>query len=69
MEPVPGYAAASWDRGYGDFALKPDLATLHRVPWLEGTALVLATCWITTTNRCRIRRERSCDASSTGSPR
>jgi len=42
MEPVPGYAAASWDRGYGDFVLKPDLATLRRLPWLDGTALVLA---------------------------
>jgi glutamine synthetase len=42
MEPVPGYAAASWDRGYGDFVLKPDLSTLRRIPWLEGTALVLA---------------------------
>src|SRR6476620_3816512 len=41
MEPVPGYAAASWDKGYGDFVMKPDLATLRRVPWLEGTALVL----------------------------
>ena len=41
MEPVPGYAAASWTQGYGDFVLKPDLATLRRVPWLEGTALVL----------------------------
>lgn len=41
MEPVPGYAAASWEKGYGDFVLKPDLATLRRVPWLEGTALVL----------------------------
>jgi glutamine synthetase len=41
MEPVPGYAAASWTKGYGDFVLKPDLATLRRVPWLEGTALVL----------------------------
>jgi glutamine synthetase len=41
MEPVPGYAAASWQRGYGDFALKPDLDTLRRVPWLEATALVL----------------------------
>jgi glutamine synthetase len=38
---VPGYAAASWDKGYGDFVLKPDLATLRKVPWLEGTALVL----------------------------
>lgn len=42
MEPVPGYRAASWEKGYGDFVLKPDLATLRRVPWLEGTALVLA---------------------------
>ena len=41
MEPVSGYAAASWDKGYGDFALKPDLTTLRRIPWLEGTALVL----------------------------
>jgi glutamine synthetase len=42
MEPVPGYAAASWDKGYGDFVLKPDLTTLRTLPWLEGTALVLA---------------------------
>jgi glutamine synthetase len=42
MEPVPGYVASSWDRGYGDFTLKPDLATLRRIPWLEGTALVLS---------------------------
>ena len=42
MEPVPGYAAASWDKGYGDFVLKPDVATLRKLPWLEGTALVLA---------------------------
>jgi glutamine synthetase len=41
MEPVPGYKAASWDLGYGDFAMKPDLGTLRRIPWLEGTALVL----------------------------
>ena len=41
MDPVPGYALASWERGYGDFALRPDLATLRRIPWLEATALVL----------------------------
>ncbi|HEX3210443.1 MAG TPA: glutamine synthetase family protein [Geminicoccaceae bacterium] len=41
MEPVPGYAAASWEKGYGDFAIRPDLATLRRIPWLPGTALVL----------------------------
>ena len=41
MDPVPGYEMASWERGYGDFDLRPDHATLRRVPWLEGTALVL----------------------------
>jgi glutamine synthetase len=41
MEPVPGYKAASWEKGYGDFVLKPDLATLCCIPWLPGTALVL----------------------------
>ena len=41
MEPVPGFKSASWDRGYGDFVVKPDLATLRRTPWLPGTALVL----------------------------
>jgi glutamine synthetase len=41
MEPVPGFQATSWERGYGDFGIKPDLATLRRIPWLPGTALVL----------------------------
>jgi glutamine synthetase len=41
MEPVPGYKATSWEKGYGDFVLKPDMATLRRVPWLPGTALVI----------------------------
>jgi len=41
MEPIPGYAAASWEKGYGDFVMKPDLATMRHTPWLEGTALVL----------------------------
>src|SRR2546430_17654189 len=39
MDPQPGYAMASWERGYGDFHLLPDLATLRRIPWLEGTGL------------------------------
>src|SRR5687768_12395580 len=41
MEPVPGYAFASWDSGYGDVHLVPDLATLRRADWLDATALVL----------------------------
>lgn len=42
MEPVPGYAAANWGRGYGDFVMKPDMTTLMKCTWLEATALVLA---------------------------
>ena len=41
MEPQRGYEMASWERGYGDFHLTPDLSTLRRIPWLDGTALVL----------------------------
>ena len=42
MVPVPGYASASWEKGYGDYVVKPDMTTLRRIPWLPGTALVLA---------------------------
>ncbi|HET6202565.1 MAG TPA: glutamine synthetase family protein [Planctomycetota bacterium] len=41
MDPVPGYAFANWERGYGDFRLVPDLATLRVASWLPRTALVL----------------------------
>jgi glutamine synthetase len=41
MNTVAGYAMSSWERGYGDFVVKPDLSTLRLVPWQEGTALVL----------------------------
>lgn len=41
MEPLPGYEMANWERGYGDFGIAPDIATLRRIPWLDRTALVL----------------------------
>ncbi|MFT6915708.1 MAG: glutamine synthetase [Motiliproteus sp.] len=41
METVEGYKSTSWEAGYGDYVMKPDMSTLRRVPWLEGTALVL----------------------------
>jgi glutamine synthetase len=41
MHTVQGYAATSWAAGYGDYVHKPDLATLRRVPWLPGTAMVM----------------------------
>ncbi|GAA4080629.1 glutamine synthetase family protein [Actinomadura miaoliensis] len=42
MNTVDGYAMSSWETGYGDFVMRPDLATLRRVPWQEGAALVFA---------------------------
>ncbi|MEV6716147.1 glutamine synthetase family protein [Lentzea sp. NPDC051208] len=41
MNPVSGFEMSSWERGYGDFVMKPDIGTLRRVPWQEGTALVM----------------------------
>ncbi len=42
MTPVDGYEMASWERGYGDFEMRPDIATLRPVPWHQGTAMCLA---------------------------
>ncbi len=41
MATPDGYRSTSWESGYGDYTVKPDLTTLRRVPWLDGTALVL----------------------------
>jgi glutamine synthetase len=42
MNTVDGYAMSSWERGYGDFVMRPDLSTLREMPWHEGSALVFA---------------------------
>ncbi|WP_298567222.1 glutamine synthetase family protein [uncultured Aliiroseovarius sp.] len=41
MATPDGYAATSWESGYGDYVMKPDLDTLRPVPWLEATVMVL----------------------------
>lgn len=41
MEPVRGYSYASWERGYGDFHMVPDLNTLRVASWQTRTAMVL----------------------------
>jgi glutamine synthetase len=41
MEPLPGYEYASWETGYGDFRMVPDMATLRWCPWLEKTVMVI----------------------------
>src|ERR1700758_2487031 len=42
MNTVAGYAISSWDTGYGDMVMLPDLSTLRLIPWLPNTALVIA---------------------------
>ncbi|MFI5804076.1 glutamine synthetase family protein [Streptomyces sp. NPDC051561] len=42
LNTVDGYAMSSWDSGYGDFGMRPDLATLRRVPWNDGTVMLMA---------------------------
>src|ERR1700751_3925837 len=39
MNTVAGYAMSSWDTGYGDMVMQPDLSTLRLVPWLPGPPL------------------------------
>ena len=41
MEPVPGYAFANWELGYGDFHMVPDLDSLRVASWQNKTALIL----------------------------
>ena len=40
MNTVAGYDISSWERGYGDFQLRPDPSTMRAAPWLPSTAMV-----------------------------
>ena len=42
MNTVQGYKSSNWQGGYGDYVMKPDMATMRPLPWLPGTVLVLA---------------------------
>src|SRR5436189_4424718 len=44
LEPLPGYDYASWDTGYGDFRMGPDMATTRVCPWLASTARGRCAC-------------------------
>ncbi len=57
MDPVPGYRFASWELGYGDFQLVPDLTTLVRAAWLDKTALVLCDVPTAIAPRSILRRQ------------
>ena len=41
METPDGHRATSWEKGYGDYIIWPDLSTIRPMPWLEGTVMVL----------------------------
>jgi len=41
MEPMTGFKLANWEKGFGDFEMRPDLSTLRLIPWQSATALVL----------------------------
>ena len=69
MDPIPGYEIASWERGYGDFAMKPDLATLRRIPGSRRRHSSSRTSSGTTDRRSRPRRGRCCERRWSGRPR
>src|SRR5436190_1159837 len=41
MEPMSGFKLANWEKGFGDFEMRPDLSTLRMIPWQPGAAMVL----------------------------
>ena len=69
MNTVDGYAMSSWEAGYGDMVMTPDFGTLRLLPWLPGTALVMADLgWHDGTPGGARAARASCAPSSTGWP-
>ena len=68
METVDGYEMSSWERGYGDFEMVPDLDTLRPIPWHPATVLVMADLQWTPTTRWWHPRARSCSRQLTAWP-
>ena len=66
MNTVDGYAISSWERGYGDLEFVLDLDTLHPVPWIPGTAMVLCDlAWLDDAHTAG-RREPAADPAGPG---
>jgi glutamine synthetase len=63
MEPLPGFKLANWEKGFGDFEMKPDLSTLRALPWQPGAAMVLCDLrhqggkWVEEAPRFVLRRQ------------
>ena len=68
MNTVDGYAMSSWESGYGDMVMTPDFRTLRRIPWLPGTALVMADLSFTDGRPVLPAPATSCVGSWTGWP-
>ena len=64
MQTVGGYSMSSWERGYGDFVMRPDLATLRTLPWAPVLLLYCATLNGMTAPRSHRRPDRSLNGSS-----
>ena len=60
MNTVDGYAMSSWERGYGDFEMTPDLDTLRRSRGTRAPRCAWPTCTGATARRSSPRRARSC---------
>jgi len=41
MDPQDGFQLANWEKGFGDFAMRPDPRTLRILPWEPGAAMLL----------------------------
>ena len=41
MDPLEGFQLANWEKGFGDFAMKPDCSTLRPLPWQQAAAMVI----------------------------
>ena len=68
MNTVDGYAMSSWDSGYGDMVMRPDMSTLRLIPWLPGTALVMADLHWESGELVAAAPATSCAPRPTGSP-
>ncbi|MBM3834686.1 MAG: glutamine synthetase [Verrucomicrobia bacterium] len=41
MDPMDGFKIANWEKGFGDFEMRPDLSTIRILPWQTAAALVI----------------------------
>lgn len=63
MDPMDGFKIANWEKGFGDFEMRPDLETIRVLPWQPGAAMVLCDychhdgTWVAEAPRSVLRRQ------------